>query len=142
MLHGLNILARAFDNNPTFKPILVAAVGAVKIMNREKTCSVLSQTTHRTIFGEAGSDKIGKDLSTPQICRILDLFNDYGKDELSDTERNEFQDTLLEALKAAVFGVSTWWHYKNNEGNPIPEWFLEERIRLCPIWLEDRKEGT
>ena len=142
VLHALqNVLAAAFKDHLTFRPKLDAAVKGVAAMNRHKTGSVLTETIHRTVLGTTKHDEIGVNLNATQIRLILNLFNDYSKDALTEDERSELERSLPEALQAALVGVYTWWQYVNNEGCGIPQWLLDERIRRCPIWIEDHEES-
>ncbi|KAI5855077.1 hypothetical protein GGS23DRAFT_446097 [Durotheca rogersii] len=139
VLHVLeHILVPAFKDHQGVGQTLRSAVRGVKNMNRDKTGSVLSRDIDIAVFGDGDdSDNIGVNLSARDIRLVLDLFNSYSRGELSDTERSDIETIVLEALKAAVKGVYTWWQYVNNQGHAIPEWLLDERTQLCPIWLED-----
>lgn len=142
VLHVLeDILVPAFKDHQGVGLMLRNAVEGVKNMNRARTGSVLLRRIHIAVFG-SGNDfgNIGVDLNARDIRLILDLFNSYSRGELSDPERSEMERIVPEALKAAVTGVYTWWQYVNNQGHAIPEWLLDERIQLCPIWLQDWEE--
>ncbi|KAK6349779.1 hypothetical protein TWF696_006054 [Orbilia brochopaga] len=139
VLHTLKgVLTTEFGKHPTIGPILELTVMGVEVMNRVKTGSAVSRASvYLERIEDANPGPIGKDLDVAQISLILNLFNDYGKDALDDDERRELESLLPEALRAALVGVLNWWVYVNNEGRAIPEWLLDERIRLCPIWLRD-----
>ena len=137
-----NVLCTTFGGDPTVRPAVEAAAGGVELMNRAQTGSVLSRATRQTVFGDAATSEVGQDLNLAQIRRILDLFNDGSRsDPLSDVERHEFRDLLPEALKAALVGVYTWWQYRNNEGEHIPEWLLDVELERCPIWIENEERA-
>ncbi|RTE73083.1 hypothetical protein BHE90_012479 [Fusarium euwallaceae] len=105
------ILSAEFAYHRVFGPILSAAVEGIAAMNMYKTGSVLKKGISQTVFNGTDNDKIGMHLNVGQIRLILNIFNDYSKDQLSDDEFNELQVSLPEALKAAVNGVYSWFSH-------------------------------
>lgn len=108
-------------------------------LNENKTGSVLSKTIHQTVVGETPSDEVGMHLNVGQLNLILNIFNNFGIDKLGEALIEELRPILPDALKAALNGVYRWWQYVNNDACPIPRWLLDEKVRLCPIWIEDRE---
>jgi hypothetical protein len=66
----------------------------------------------------------------------MKFFSENQDVALSPSDRESLGPILEEVLRAAVYGVFTWWQYVNNEGRDIPGWLLDERVRTAPIWLE------
>ncbi|KAK6355606.1 hypothetical protein TWF718_000001 [Orbilia javanica] len=135
VLHVLRgVLTTEFSTHQAFGPMLRATAEGVKKMNDNKTGSVISNADF-DIFGITGSP--GQDLGVAQIKLILNLFNNYGKKVLTSDEHDELEKSLPEVLKASLQGVCTWWQYINNTGRAIPDWLLDNRVQLSPIWLKD-----
>ena len=119
------------------RSLLNVAVKVVTRMNGCRSGSGADSLTRGTVLLDGEHKSIGRSLSAPQILFALKFFNEHRDSLLSDYERDSFEPILEEVLRAAVFGVFTWWQYVNNEGFGLPGWLLDDRVKLTPIWLED-----
>ncbi|KAF4632885.1 hypothetical protein G7Y89_g5225 [Cudoniella acicularis] len=141
VLETLQRLQKAYAWEAIRKTVLDAAVKVVMRMNGYRSRSGADVVTRGTILLDGDYRTIGRSLNVPQLVFALKFFNEYRDDELSAADRERFGPILEEVLRAAVYGVFTWWQYVNNSSHEIPGWLLDERVRITPIWLEDGNGG-
>ncbi|KAF4496061.1 hypothetical protein FAGAP_7802 [Fusarium agapanthi] len=122
------------------RQLLDVAVRVVAHMNSFKTGSGAGSVTKGTVL-LADHGTIGRSLKAPDIIFALKLFKEYASSELGRYDRETLERILEDVLRAAVYGVFTWWQYVNNVGQDIPPWLLDDRVRLSPVWLEDDGES-
>jgi hypothetical protein len=135
VLETLRRLQREYASENTHKALLDAAVKVVMRMNGYRSGSGADVITKGTVLLNGDQKSICRSMSLPQLDFALKFFNDYRDDALSFSEREMFEPILEDVLRAAVYGVWTWWQYVNNSGRHIPGWLLDDRVRMVPIWL-------
>lgn len=137
VLETLKRLQREYASEVPHAVLIDVAVKVVSRMNGYRSGSGANAITRGTVLLNGDYSTIGRRLSVPELLFAIDFFNDYRDVALSPYERERFEPILEEVLRAAVYGVFTWWQYVNNTGRHIPGWLLDERVNMSPIWLED-----
>jgi hypothetical protein len=128
VLETLQRLQREYASDATRAPLLDVAVKVVMRMNGYRSGSGADIVTRGTVLLNDDYKTIGRSLSVPQLLFATKFFNEYRDDALSAYERERFAPILEEVLRAAAYGVFTWWQYVNNRGHDIPGWLLDERV--------------
>lgn len=137
VLETLQGLQKEYSSEAAHVALLDVAVRVVTRMNGYRSGSGADVITRGTVLMHGDFGTIGQRLSVPQLLFAMKVFNEYREVLLSAEEREDCKPILVEVLRAAVYGVRTWWQYVNNEGHDIPGWLLDKRVRMTPIWIGD-----
>ncbi|KAN0110996.1 hypothetical protein V8E51_007383 [Hyaloscypha variabilis] len=137
VLETIQRLQREYASEAPHAALLDVAVKVVSRMNGYRSGSGAEAITRGTVLLTGDYKTICRSLSMPQLLFAINFFNEHRDVALSPYERERFEPILEEVLRAAVYGVCTWWQYANNTGRDIPGWLLDERVKMTPIWLED-----
>lgn len=138
VLHTLTRLRGLYKEHAVFGEMLEVAVKGVTRMNGNGSGSGLPSVLEGSLLaGCEDSGEIGNRLSAGEIGLAMKLFGEFDEGPVREEDRERVERIMVEVVKAAVSGVYVWWQYVNNHSNPMPGWMYDERIRHCPVWLED-----
>lgn len=127
----------SFSSSMQISAFCDIAIRAVRRMNSNESGSGLHGFLSGTDYQERCNENLGVNSLSAEHCLFaMRLFDENREEPLTGADKSELEPILVPVLSAAIEGILKWWQYKNNEGDELPEWLLDDGYRHAPIWIE------
>lgn len=136
----VQVIQPTWGSSTSYYRICQVAISAIERMNSYGSGSGVTRHLEGTELNSCQGSRIAeltRNLKADDCYFGMQLSQDFDAGSLNTQQRERLEPILVPLLSAAVHGVHKWWQYRNNEGQPLPDWLLMDVNRYSPIWLKD-----